>query len=452
MRFPRIKKVRLESVDGDEKKASETCTDEEIWRIFDEARAKRLDQDSMMGTQSQAAGMEQHRTRGCRFLTPDEYRKKNKKRKTKIISSPSRKVPKVEAHESNVLEGLSFCVLEGVYMLDENSFEARTTQEGGWAQVAEKVRTEEDVIKFIMKHGGSYKAKVMGAPKEYIIGGSKGDARVRTQIDGLNYAKSLAKSRKKADKMLTSVAQHHDGILKWTFVYYLVHKLQNQGSKGSSVCVGNNYVEPEPHHYLVRVSGNESIKEDLFSLDRPITVEEMEHVLTEPVASNNCPWQLRGEIFLPKEDRWVLSARFTSLWQYSIDSSRSDEGAVVVYPDVFSSGYGFSSEKDATEELISGSRSDRWKSVEAFFDEITSVLPLVSAMGGLVTPHLHSGVTHIICLLEDVEIEDATCADNFILKERGRRLTDYLRQTFPRSKKLKLVSPHWMRKKVHSLR
>ena len=75
MRFPRIKKVRLESVDGDEKKASETSTDEEIWRIFDEARAKRLDLDSMVVAQSQIDATEKPLQRGRRFLTPDEYRK-----------------------------------------------------------------------------------------------------------------------------------------------------------------------------------------------------------------------------------------------------------------------------------------------------------------------------------------------------------------------------------------
>ena len=78
MRFPRIKKVRLESVDGDEKKASETSTDEEIWRIFDEARSKRLDLDSIIRTQSQLGLAAKHIRQGCRFLTPEEFRKKVK--------------------------------------------------------------------------------------------------------------------------------------------------------------------------------------------------------------------------------------------------------------------------------------------------------------------------------------------------------------------------------------
>ena len=111
MRFPRIKKVRLESVDGDEKKASESSTDEEVWRIFDEARSKRLDSDSMIGSRSQRDVEAMHIQRRCRFLTPEEYRKKIKKRKKKTITSPARKVPKVEVCESDILKGLTFCVL-----------------------------------------------------------------------------------------------------------------------------------------------------------------------------------------------------------------------------------------------------------------------------------------------------------------------------------------------------
>ena len=451
MRFPRIKKIRLESIDGDEKKPSEASTDEEIWRIFDEQRSKCLNLDYMIGTQSQTDTTVMYRQRGCRFLTPDEYRKKSRKRKKKVITSPSRKVPKVETCESNVLEGLSFCVLEGLYLLNDSSFEARSAQEGGWAHMAEEVETEEDVIKFIKKHGGSYKAEVTGAPKEYIIGGSKDDARVKTRIDGLRCAKSQAGSKKKADKSLASLARHHDGILNWTFVYYLVHMLQKETKGGSLKCADDTYLTPEPHHYLVRVARNESIEETLFNLNRLISVHEMEHALATPVVAKSGPWQLTGTIDLAKEERWVLSASFASFWPYGIDAP-GNGSAFVVYPDIFSSGFGFSVEKDATEEsLSSDSKSARWEHVESRSDEIMSVLPLVSAMGGLITPHLHSGVTHIICLLEvdaEMHVEDAKSTDVFICKERGSCLIEYLGKQFPENNAFRLVSPDWIRNKL----
>ena len=91
MRFPRIKKVRLDSVDGDEKKASETDTDEDVWKIFDEHKSKRLDAGSMVGSQSQI-GTTATSSRRCRFLTPEEFGSKDKKRKKKIVHSPARKV------------------------------------------------------------------------------------------------------------------------------------------------------------------------------------------------------------------------------------------------------------------------------------------------------------------------------------------------------------------------
>ena len=450
MRFPRIKKVRLDSADGDEKKASETSTDEELWRMFDEARSKRLDMNSMVGTQSQTDTATIFGSRGCRFLTPDEYRKKSRKRKKKILSSPSRKVPKVETLESNVLEGLSFCVLEGMYFLDLTSFEARAIQKDGWGHLAEKVKTEEDVIKFIKKHGGSYKAKATGSINEYIVGGSKDDARVKTQIDGLRYGKTLEGSKKKADKSLASVAQRHDGILKWSFVYYLVHILQKETKEGFSNDARDKYLTPEPHHYLVRVSRDESIEEALFMINRPITVEEMEHALAAPVAANNCPWQLKGSIDLPDEERWVLSADFTTLWPYGEYQFRI-QNSVVLYPDIFSSGYGFNTENEATEELASNSRSSRWSNVQAGFDEITSILPFVSSMGGFVTPHLHSGVTHIACLLDgnaEISIEEAKLNGMFLCKERGAALLDYVSDKFPGSNQVKLVSPHWIPNKL----
>jgi len=386
-------------------------------------------------------------------LTPEEYRKKLKKRKKKkAISSPARKVPKVEVCESNVLEGLSFCVLEGLYFWDANWYDTRAARADRWMHVAEKVKTEEDVIKFVKKHGGSYKAEVTGVPMEYIVGGSKDDARVKMQINGLKHAKSLIGSKKKADQKLASVARCHDGILKWTFVYFLVHRLQ-EAKKEPSKYTRDTYLVPEPQHYLVRASGDESIEEALFSVNRPMLVDEMEHLLSAPTVAQNDAWQSEGSMKLPKELRWVLSSKFTLFWQCGIDASGKDKTAVV-YPDVFSSGFGFSSEKDASDEAASSSRSARWDHVESSFDEITSTLPLVSAMGGLITPHLHSGVTHVICFLKadnEVSIEDANSYDTFVRRERGRCLMEYLDHHFPQNSGCTLISPNWIRNKLNDL-
>jgi hypothetical protein len=451
VRFPRITKVRINSVDGDEKKASDTSTDEEIWRLFDETRSKRLDADSMNGNTYQPEAEIFSFRRRRRFLTPEEYSKRSTKRQTKMACSPSRKVPKVDVRESNVLEGLKFCVLEGLYSFDPSSFDGRVAQEQGWIHEAKKVKTEEDVIEFIKKHGGTFKSEVSGIPKEYIIGGSKDDARVKTQISGLEHGKSLVNSaKKKAERVLAVIAKYHDGILKWSFVYSLVHQLRNGIGKHTD----DGYFMPEPHQYLVRVSRKDSIPEALFAIDRPISIDEMEHVLATPKVPRASPWQFKGSVDLPENERWVLSSKYTSLWPYkegTADGNFSQAGkAVVVYPHLFLNGFGFCGEKDALDEVLSCTRSKRWDNIVLYSDEIASTLPLLSMMGGMVTPHLHCGVTHVLCLLKtDVECkyEDAEYLDVFVYKEDGRRLLEYLEQQ-SRQHDVKFISPNWIRKKL----
>jgi len=454
LRFPRIKKIRLDTVDGDEKFASETNTDEEIWRIFDETRSRRLDTDSMIGSQSQFSTTITSLKR-CRFLTPEEYGRKDKKRKKiKARVSPARKVPKVEVIESQILTGLTFNVLEGIYALDESSFEAQEGEKEGWAHDAKKVKTEEDVIEFVKKHNGTYASTPKGIPYEYIIGGSKDDARVMTLNEGLKYVKSLTDPKKKADKELASLI-NHEGILKWTFVYSLVHRIQKEGVTQSAIDNHGRYLIPEPHHYLTRVFQNESMEEELFSLLRPISIDEMELALTIPGNNErNRPWQFKGLVDLKKEERWILSSLFTPLWPYYSDGDLMDEihrenKSVVLYPDVFSD-FGFSSEKDLADETLKCGKSTRWNNVVVDSDEIMSVCPLVSVMGGLITPHLHSGVTHIICLLkEDTELsyKDVTSLDIFSCQKRGQYLMDYFNNELSQKNTIKLISANWVRNK-----
>lgn len=361
-------------------------------------------------------------------------------------------MPKVDVLESQILTGLTFNVLEGIYSLDANSFEAQEANKEGWAHHAEKVKTEEDVIEFIKKHGGTFSSAPKGTPYEYIIGGSTGDARVKTLINGLEYAKSVKDSKKKADQKLAPLAQH-DGIIKWTFVYSLVHRIQGEGGTRPAKDSHDQYLVPEPHHYLAKVA-RKSLAEELFSLSRPLSTSEMELALTAPNEQNR-PWQF--SVDLKEEERWVLSSRFTPLWPYYnvddlVGETRRESSSITIYPDVFSS-FGFSSEKDAADEIVTGVKSARWNNVDANSEAIMSVVPLVSVMGGLITPHLHSGVTHIICpLKEGTELsyeEGVTSLHIFACQERGQYLLDYLNGELLFEKStIKLVSTDWVRNKL----
>jgi hypothetical protein len=361
-------------------------------------------------------------------------------------------VPKVDVLESQILSGLTFNVLEGIYSLDASSFEAQEANNEGWAHHAEKVKTEEDVIEFIKKHGGTFSSAPKGTPYEYIIGGSKGDARVKTLINGLEYVKSVKDSKKKADQKLAPLAQH-DGIIKWTFVYSLVHRIKGEGGTLPAKDTHDQYLVPDPHHYLAKVA-RKSLAEELFSLNRPLSINEMELALTATNEQNH-PWQF--SVDLKEEERWVLSSRFTPLWPYYIvddlvDETRRESSSITIYPDVFSS-FGFSSEKDAADEILAGVKSARWNNVDVNSEAIISVVPLVSVMGGLITPHLHSGVTHIICpLKEDTELsyeEGVASLDIFACQERGQYLLDYLHgESLFQKNTIKLISADWVRNKL----
>jgi hypothetical protein len=464
VRFPKIKKVRLDSVDGDEKKAWETDSDATIWRIFDETRQKRLENGSMLGNHGEDNG---DSTRGCRFLTPEDYSRKSKKRGRKAVQSPTRKVPRVDIVESNTLTGLTFNVLEGIYFLDANSLEAQEAIDQGWILEGERVKSEETVIEFIKKHGGAYKAsKLTGGPDEYIIGGCKNDAKVMTQIRAIENAKCIISPLTKRDKELTTMVQNIEGILKWTFVYSLVYRFQREGHSGSIKMTHPGLLVPGPQHYLTRVHVDTTFANELFELRRALSAIEMQRALVgvgqESLDENLTliPWQYTGAHHLPRDERWILSSEFTAFWPYrSSDEGLSDENneeIIVLYPDIFASGFGISSGDDATKEFLNGVESERWDDLleGPDSDTLLSVLPLAKAMGALVTPHLHSGVTHVLCdLIRDTSrcsLDGATLTI-FRDSKKGRQLLDYLVGALHKKSNVQLVSPKWIRSKVEIL-
>lgn len=69
-------------------------------------------------------------------------------------------------------------------------------------------------------------------------------------------------------------------------------------------------------------------------------------------------------------------------------------------------------------------------------------------MGALVTPHLHSGVTHIICDLKDglesLAYHGNVSDDAFKNMNRGKRLVDRLKE-FEVPIHVTFVSPKWVR-------
>jgi len=454
MRFPKIKKVRLPSVDGDEKKPWEIDSDSDVWTVFQEITSKRADVEAGIfhASQSQQGALSGYGGPSgiCRFLTPEEFSRKSKKRGRKNVDSPSRKVPKVEIPETDALEGLTFNVLEGNYSLDHDSLEGREAKEQGWLHEATRVRTEADVIEFIKRHSGTYKAsKLTGAEFEFCLGGSKSDAKVQVQMKGLQRAKAITNPKTKGEKELSSMTGAIDGILKWTFVYWLVYRARKEGAGEKAIKDFNRtLLIPGPQHYLARLQRDSSVEEEIFCLDRLISKNEMQRALLDDgsaIGLSTIPWQYNG-LELSEDERWVLSSKHTHFWPYHVEGGNALQfhDMVVLYPDVFSD-YGFSRETEATEEILSGAESSRWANVLPNSDEIMSALLLAKAMGGLVTPHLHSGVSLILCLLkpgmDEITYEESvTSSDVFQDPERGQRLLHHLEHTFTRKKTIKFIS------------
>jgi hypothetical protein len=465
LRFPKIKKVRLEAVDGDEKRPSEITTDGELWNMYDTTRAKRLEGDTaLQGGQSQSQPLYNFQTntsisKSCRFLTPEEYSRKSKKRGLRSAVSPARKVPRMEDIErkSHALSGLSFVVLEGKYELDPNSLEARDAEEQGWLDEARKVKTEFDVMGFILKHQGTVKSsKLSGASHEFCIGGSRDDARVQNQLKGFEAGRNITNPTTTAQKQLVQMTQSVDGILKWTFVYSLVHRFLGTDSADAIIDLDESWLIPGPQDYLVRVQCQTSVEEEIFCLDRMITETEMERALmtTERTNMSNKvlpPWQYQG-IALPVDERWIMASRVTTLWPYKEipdDLNTRNKETTVVYPDVFAD-FGLVLEEDAAERIRSCTDASRWCNVLEDTDDVMSLIPLARLMGALVSPYLHSGVNTILCRLKNgkvaISIKVGPEMENPLHDEhQGHRLLQHLR-THHWAKEINLISPEWVRK------
>jgi len=80
-------------------------------------------------------------------------------------------------------------------------------------------------------------------------------------------------------------------------------------------------------------------------------------------------------------------------WQIHATSS------FVLYPDLFED-LGFEEQEHVEKDLLS--EPMRWQDVmeSKSLGDLSATLPLAKALGAIVTPHLHSGVTHVLCDLK----------------------------------------------------
>jgi hypothetical protein len=109
------------------------------------------------------------------------------------------------------------------------------------------------------------------------------------------------------------------------------------------------------------------------------------------------PWQVRALNNFEESERWVFGGKVQKLWPYQkhLDTNCS---ICILYPDMFKD-LGFEEQEDASKEALKFTESPRWKDVieSKSLGKLAASLPLAKALGAIVTPHLHSGVSHVLC-------------------------------------------------------
>jgi hypothetical protein len=478
LRFAKISKIRLDSMDG-EKPANEADSDRDLWDTYETTVRQRQGTAAAMDSSaySQSMAIPDQPTLSRRFLTPEEFKRKTKKRKRKSLSSPLSKVPKVSDPQTCILSDISFAVLDGNYALDPDSLDAQAAKEEGWLEVALQCRMKEHVMEFILKHGGTVKV-VPGMGDKLILGGRETDTRVRNHMKAIENARSQIMTATTKSKKLEDLQKIADseGILKWTFVFSIVYRWisdQKQESEDATPLRSINEVnprmlEPKAHHFLARNSAKEEIiGRDIFALDTSnLTKTDFERALEE-IGSRiedpfDVPWQNKG-YWLDRfgSNTWARDRCEQIFWPFKWGSFDGDQ--VVMYPHIFRDDYGFGSQDVDVIGTLTCSNTDEWHQWE---DEgllcqpcdegILSTIPLARGMGAIFTRNLNHQVTHIVCDLND-GIDAMTYSTDMIgmaqqkfkNSKKGESLIAHLR-TYTTQERIEIVSPDWIRKQWDS--
>lgn len=111
------------------------------------------------------------------------------------------------------------------------------------------------------------------------------------------------------------------------------------------------------------------------------------------------PWQVIAVHNFNENERWIFGGKLQKLWPYAKHTNENASTCIILYPDLFDD-LGYEDEVDAKKEVIDFKESPRWEDDimnSKRLGYVAATLPLAKALGAIVTPHLHSGVTHILC-------------------------------------------------------
>ncbi len=162
------------------------------------------------------------------------------------------------------------------------------------------------------------------------------------------------------------------------------------------------------------------------------------------------PWQVRALNNFDESERWVFCGKVQKLWPYQKHPD-TNSSMCILYPDLFKD-LGFEEQEDARKEALESSESPRWKDVMASksLGNLAAGLPLAKALGAIVTPHLHNGVSHVLCDLNRQLLKWSSMHPISIYSDAksGSRLHERLitleEISGPEWPGVFLVSPNWL--------
>jgi len=454
LRFPRIRNIRLDKL------VTEVETISSLHEIYRERQiqlqnATQSDPISQTCTDQMkiASG-----SRSRRFLTANQKKKLAQKgrrvqRKSKFAPSNAGQslVRKGITIETRAFVGLNFTVLEGIYEVDEESFDAQAAQYDGYFKDMVKVQNRNDVIDFILTNGGRIELTANN-DTDFIIGGRSEDARVENYRKAMIGISNDSLSTRKSYRLLSFESQK--GVMKWFFLWEIYFKWQKEGNafthddtKKVGLVTSGNFVKqerpnlyrsilsmkdafphlliPRRHHYLIispvelnslskiEDKYGDNILEDTnaIMLKRAINeVRKYSNEMDRPDSSDaRRRYTQRSYTLLEDDELWVLSGRMRTLFAYSLKEDirnqidigkdqAKQQSSVIVYPDLFCDSFGLLREEECRNILPElQSRRLQLVSWNILHCEIAASLPLVKALGATISFHLHDGVTHILC-------------------------------------------------------
>jgi hypothetical protein len=462
LRFPRIVRVRR---GADSKDPSEIESNESLWEKYIDVQKSRSNtstaQPQAFEVGSPTASMP---GRNCRFLTETQLQLSRKTRKT--VTSTRRKLYTVELPPEperigSILKDITFAVLgETGFGFEDGSIDVELAKEEGWFDESETV-SKSGIVSFIKKHGGRYKISA-DSDCMFILGGSCEDRQVITFIQAIENARSQTLGKRLKTKIGQSLERMAEkaGVLRWTYVYSLVHdwlssghtmeeSIQDKDPKRLLPSILDYLAVPSGHH-----DSSDSFDPRLFEADlshvskmrRALTIAEEIRAREPSIKASATPnWRSEGMERLKEEDRWVVACEQQTLWPYS--HIREHQHRVTLYPDIFDD-VGTPSLNLATSEWD----SDRLKHMSGDLRSswLSSVLPMARIMGAFVVSHLHHGVTHVLCDLADdkdeIPFTSSVKETVFLDCDRGRKVLTRLSESW-NHRDVMLISPGWIRKR-----